>query len=179
MYANGFSFEIGLFNSDEDGLFDLVTSHTFGFSSGKINTYNNYSWKDSYTSFKAGNNAKFSNFYFKDMFGPQINFFILSAGVLLGSNIGFDWLKMEADALNIKDDYIYKERRIFLDFAVQPYISVNIKRFAKIYLATELDLPVLRARFIKDSYYRDYHFSLDWFKDDIPTVYKLGVVLFF
>lgn len=179
LFANGFSFEVGLFNSDEDGLFDFVTSHSFGFSSGRINTMDNYSWKDSYRSFEAGNDAKFSNFYFKDLFGPQINFFLLSAGVLFGSNIGYDWLKMDAEALNPTYDYVYKERRIFVDFVIQPYFSVNIRHFVKIYLATEIDLPILRLRFIRDSYYRDYHFSCDFFKDDIPTVYKLGVVLFF
>lgn len=178
LYANGFTAEIGMFNSDEDGLFDFVSSHTFGFTAGRVNTEDNYAWNDHSISYYAGNDAKFGNIYFKDMFGPQINFFVLSAGLLFGSNVGFDWLKMDADCNFRKYEYTYKEKRLYFDFAFQPYISFNVKHIVKIVLATEFDFPIVRARFIKDAYYGDYRFRFDWFGNDVPTSYKVGAVLF-
>lgn len=178
LYAKGFSLELGFMNSDEDGIFDWVTSNTLGFSSGRVNTEDNYSWIDSNRIFSAGNDAKFHNIFLKNLFGPQINFFILSAGLLFGSNVGFDWLKMSAEGASSRNDYTYKERRIFVDFAFQPYISVNLLHFLKIYLSSEFDFPILRARFIRNCY-EDYLFKFDWFDNDIPINYKVGVVLFF
>lgn len=178
LFANGFTFELGLFNSDEDGLFDFVTSHTFGISGGRINTEGNYSWTERYGSFVAGNDAKFGNFYFKDLFGPQINFFVLSAGLLFGSNVGYDWMKMDANSSVPDYNYTYKENRVFFDFVFQPYIGLNVGHIVKILISSEFDYPIIRARFIKDSIYRDYHFHCDWFGNDIPTVYRIGAVIF-
>lgn len=178
IFANGFAFEIGSFNSDEDGLIDFVSSHTFKLNFGELNSKNNFAWKDSFGFYNAGNDAHFGNFSFKDTFGLQVNFFVLSAGFMVGSNVGFDWLKMDANCNEPRFDYTYKERRLFLDFVTEPYISLNILHFMKIYFSTEFDFPVMRARFIRESYDRDYNFVFDFFGNDIPTVYKAGVVLF-
>ena len=45
-------------------------------------------------------------------------------------------------------------------------------------LSSEFDLPIIRARFIKNSESRDYDFNLDWFENDVPAIYKAGIVIF-
>lgn len=169
----GFSGEVGHFKSDEDGLFDWVESDTFGLSFGKVDSYN-LPIKNGHESFLIKNDAKYGNFYFKNLFGPQLNIAIVSFACTFGSKVGFDWMKASTNK-----DFTYKEKRIFLDFVIEPYVSVNINHMIKIYAATEWDFSILKVRFIKNSYYGDYDAKFKWFENDIPTSYRIGAVFFF
>lgn len=169
----GFSGEAGHFKSDEDGLFDWVESDTFGLSFGKVDT-DSLSFKNGYSTFTASNDASYGNFYFKNLFGPQLNVAIVSFAFLFGTKAGFDWMKVSTNK-----DFTYKERRIFADFVLEPYFSVNINRMFKIYASTEWDFSIVRVRFIKDSYYDDYSVKWNWFAGDVPTSYRVGGVFFF
>ena len=110
LWAQGCNFEAGLFRSDEDGLIDFVTSDRLGIGFGKVNTYGNYIWEEKYDDFEADSDAEFFNINMKDLLGLQVNFFVLSAGIMAGSNLGFDWLKMEA--AGYRTDYSYRDRRL-------------------------------------------------------------------
>ena len=170
--AWGGSGEIGIFTSDEDGLFDWVKLNTFGLCFGRIDS-DNLAFKNSGNSFVANGDGNYGNFYVKNLSGPQLNLSIVSFAFLFGSKAGFDWLKVGGNK-----DFTYKERRIFVEFAVEPYVSVNISRSIKIYASTEGDLPVLRIRFMRNSYYDDYDIRWTCFKNDIPTTYNIGCVFF-
>lgn len=162
--------EVGNFKSDEDGLFDWVESETFGLSFGRVES----SGKKINKSLSADGDAKYGNIFIKDVFGPQLNVAIVSFAFLFGTKAGFDWLKVSTSR-----NFTYKERNIFFDFVIEPYFSVNVNHMIKIYASTEWDLPLFRARFIKDSDRDVYTFQWDWFGDDVPVSYKVGAVFFF
>jgi len=170
----GINGEIGRFESDEDGLFDWIEANIFGLEFGRVNTANNYVLNHSYATYKATGDAKYGNFYFKDLYGPQLNVSLFSFAFTFGSKSGFDWLKMSMDK-----DFTYKENRIFFDFVLEPYFSINLKHTVKVYASTEFDFPILRVRFVKDPYYEDYRVLWDWFKNDVPVSYRVGTIVFF
>lgn len=177
LYSNGFNIELGFFESDEDGFVDYVEYHTFGFSTGIVNTKNNYRWFDNTDICYSLEDAKYNNISTKELYGTQLNIFPFSVGILLGSNFGYDWMKMNS-AFNGRE-FLYREHRVYLDFVVQPYVSVNIARVVKIFIASDFDFPITRLRFIENSPFRNADFKWDWFSNDIPTTYKAGVVIFF
>ena len=179
--SNGFTVEIGRFKSDEDGLFDFVSTDLLGFSAGKINSENNYSWRDNNNLFDATSNARHYTIFGKETFGLQANVFMFSFGCTFGPKYGFDWMKMNAYSPRFRN-YVYHENRLFLDFVVDPYISLNLKKRVKIFLKSDFDLPIFRARFVyseNEGSKSGTTFSWDWFKNDVPTTFMIGCAVFF
>jgi len=178
--SSSFTMEFGIFKSDEDGLFDLVSANFFGFGVGKVYSDGFNFYKDS-TNFVSYENAKHWNIYGKDLFGLQVNLFAFSVGTMIGPKYGFDRMKQTAYS-EFNNQYKFAENRIFLDFVLDPYVSVNLFHTVKIFLKSDIDLPVFRIRFMdysSNGYKSDTIFKWDWFKNDIPVSYMAGVAVFF
>lgn len=177
--SNGFTGEIGTFKSDEDGLFDFIQTSTFGFGGGKIYDIDDYICHFDDINFYSDGNSRHFNFYFKDTFGLQVNVFFISFGFSTGPKIGYDWMKMEGNS-SIYGDVTMHENRIFLDWNIDPYISLNLNN-VKIFLKADSDFPVFRARFQYlrgDRYKSGTDIKWDWFKNDVPMTYMVGCAIF-
>lgn len=178
--TSSFNLEIGIFKSDEDGLIDLVSGNFFGFGIGEVLS-DGYNFYDDSIGFVSTENARQWNIYGKDLFGLQVNILSLSVGFMCGPKYGFD--RMTQTALSVYNErYKYAENRIFLDFCLDPYISVNIFHTVKIFFKSDFDLPIIRLRFLNhtnEGYKSDTIFKWDWFKNDIPVSYMAGVAVFF
>lgn len=177
---DSFNLEIGFFNSDEDGLLDLVSFSLFGFSCGRISSDDfRYYW-DGENLFPTDNAWNF-NIYGKDTLGLQVNLLAFSLGTTIGPKYGYDRTSQKLENI-AGEDFKFTENRLFLDFVVDPYVSVNIMHTVKIFLKSDFDFPVFRLRFL--NYEREYKSSdsdirCDWFKNDIPITYMIGASFLF
>lgn len=178
--SNGFTAELGVFGSDEDGLFDVVNFSLFGFGTGKIFDIDDYSWTNDNIFYSKDGDARYYNFYVKSTFGIQMNAIVLSLGVTTGPKIGFDAMHMDVDSSRDRN-VVFHENRLFFDWVVNPYVSLNFKK-VKVFAKTDFDFPVLRVNF---DYYKGNHYKSetkidwDWFKNDIPISYMVGCAIFF
>lgn len=180
LHSNSFAMELGIFTSDEDGLIDFVSSDVLGFGWGKVNSEGLAFYNDSHA-FNIEEDANHFNIYGKNTFGLQINLFAFSLGATVGPKYGFDRMS-QTSIYNGSHSYSYAENRIFMDFAVAPYVSVNILHFVKIFFTSEFDYPIFRVRFIDsdDGPVRsEGNIKWDWFKNDVPITYMIGAALFF
>lgn len=178
--SNSFTMELGDFSSDEDGLFDWVNFTLLGFGFGKVNSDGNYFILDS-IAFNPESDAKHFNIYGKSTFGLQMNLFIFSLGGTIGSKFGFDHMTQDAVSY-ANEDFRFTENRVFVDFAVDPYISLNVFNSVKIFFKSDFDLPVFRLRFMnhkRENYKSDTIIKWDWFKNDIPVTYMIGASFVF
>lgn len=177
LQAYGWAGELGLFKSAEDDIFDIVESHHLGLAGGRVDCHDKYQWQVDNKLLSASEDASFGNFYFKDLYGVQMNALVISLGAMIGQKVGFDWMTLKGTSA-LSESFEYKEKRIFLDFVWQPYFSVNIKPWVKLMFSAEYDLPVFRARFVKEAGKDYYGFRWNWFRNDIPSTYSVGFVLF-
>lgn len=178
--SSSFTAEIGTFSSDEDGLIDFVSSNLFGFSTGKVDSYGYEFYRNS-VYFDSTEDAKYFNFYGKNLFGVQLNLFAISFGTTIGPKYGFDRMKQVAYS-EFNERFKFAENRIFLDFVLNPYVSVNLFHTVKFFLMADFDYPIFRIRFIdhtRENYKSDVVFKWDWFKNDVPVSYMAGVAVFF
>lgn len=182
---NSFNFAIGCFNSDEDGLFDVVNSHYLGFNKGSVmNKDVEYDYKD-YGVIRFTDDTKYHNIYLKDLYGVQANVLCFSFGAIIGTKIGVEWMSSDGFAGKFNCNYSFKEFDIYGNFVPQVYFSLNILKFLKLSLTVDCDLPIIKFRMSKDSYdakdIGDLPPNINWyfFEGDIPMTYSVGLTFFF
>lgn len=186
-YTNGFRAEFGKFNSDEDGLIDIISDSLFGIKMGTASTetsfvdleYNNYS-------FQPDQDAFFASFYSREDIGIQLNLFFISFGGTIGLNAGYDILHQKAHtAYNVHSLDIY-ENTFFVDFVTGTYASLNIGNTLKILFNFDVTLlPIFNLQFdsmVMDNgrHRKTSSAKIDWFnKVDNDFSFGLSAVFFF
>ena len=185
-YTNGFRAEFGKFNSDEDGLIDIISDSIFGVKIGGVSTYtsdvelqydNNYYIPD--------NDAFYASFYAKNDVGIQLNLFFVSFGGTIGLNAGYDILHQTAHTLSNNHNLAIYENTFFVNFMTGSYVSLNLGKTVKVLFNFDMNLlPIFNVQF--DSLIVDNGKSkkterpdINWFDQyDNDLSFGLSVVLF-
>ncbi len=134
----GFAAEAGFFNSDEDGLIDIITDNVLGVKFGTAFTDGEAAFSyDGYT-FAADADAKYGSIYSRDDIGIQLNLFLLSFGATIGLRGGYDLLYQSA-ALAFGNPLSIYENTFFLDFVTGSYVAVNLGSNLKLMFNFNID----------------------------------------
>lgn len=182
-FKHDFFAEAGKFISDEDGIADFVRWDLGGFSAGYVNTQYNFGYLFGDNVNRAVSNALKLQIHSKESLGFQLNFFAISAGSLFGIKSSVEFLSFEAETLTPYMAYrsFHNGINAGFDFSINPYISINLARIAKIFIMGNIDLPVLHFTYAWTASYRTGYIgypALHLFSGDIPLSVAVGFCFF-
>lgn len=178
--AKDFTFDIGKFKSNEDGLVDFVSFDVGGFDAGYIDvkgdsnfTYNDVLWNGS-------NKGNYCKIYSKNTWGPQLNLFCFSWGWVFGFQTGYQFSQVETKNAELCDSKLY-EHKLFLDFVTASYFSFRIEEFVKLFVITETTLPIVNYRSAyNDSFDKEFtRKGWYWWDNEHPVALTVGVSFLF
>lgn len=182
-FKQDFFGEAGTFISDEDGFADFVRWNLGGFSAGYVDTQYNYTYFYADDVHRAISNALKLQIYGKESMGFQFNFFAVSVGSLFGIKTSVEFLSFEAENLTsfIPYNSYHSAVDAGFDFSINPYISLNLPKLAKIFIIGNVDLPVLHISYAWTNSYRGDYIgtpALHFFSGDVPLSVAVGFCFF-
>ena len=185
--TNGFTMELGKFNSDEDGLIDIISDSLFGMQFGSTNISSNSSFSVNYgtKSYYPLDDGFFCTFYAKEDVGVQLNLLLVSFGATIGMRAGYDFFHYSGwtvDRRNIVDIF---ENTFYADIVNGVYASLNLGKLKFMCTFDVAMLPIVNVNFdslVFDNgkYSKNKNPVVDWFgemNNDIS--FGLSAVFFF
>ena len=168
--TNSFTMELGKFNSNEDGLLDIISDSLFGMQFGSTDTSKNTTFSINYGSktYYPLEEGFFGSIYAKEDIGIQVNLLLVSFGTTVGMRAGYDFFTMGGCTTDRRYTVDIFENTFYADIVNGFYASLNLGKLKLMCTFDVAMLPIVNVKFdslVFDNgiYTKNKNAVFDWF----------------